>query len=190
MEKIAIFFDSCSWNRLFELNIDLATELPNDQFDLFMTKEVSSFELDAIPDNDAKRLLKTYISKQIKSANVKTFSYFGFSSYNDPPEYKSRVGGFGEGFFASYRDLGYIKRFEVPKGKEKKSGLYRNEADASLAVHACTGKVVLTAERKNKPGPLKEARSLGGKVIYLEDFDYDNSTMRLFILEALNNLTH
>ncbi len=189
-KKLGIFIDSCAWNFLYDHGINLSKELPVDEFDLFVTKEVGSFEIPEIPEE--KKGLAEYIRKQREERGVKEDSYFGFSSYNDPPEKRYRIGGFGEGRFATYRDAEVLKKFQIipaPGEKEGKTGLYKNEADASLAVRAGVGNVVLTAEKLNK-GPLKKASSEYGRVVSLLGFNPSNQSLKNYIISSVKPNKH
>jgi hypothetical protein len=152
--KPRIFIDSCAWDIFYKHKINLSKELPRGEFDLFVTKEVGSFEMPIIPDT--KKNLKEYICTQAEERGVEEYSYFGFSSSDDPPGYRYRIGGLGEGRFASMEELEVMQRFSVFQGPERETGLYKNEADASLAVRAMVGDIVLTAEIPDN-GPLKIA---------------------------------
>jgi hypothetical protein len=181
--KITVFIDSCAWNLLFEHKINLAEEFPFDHIELAMTKEVQSFEIDAIPETKIE--LKAFILEQIKIANIREDSFFGFSSYDDPPDHKYRVGGFDEGRFASIEELALIEKFQFSKTKLMGSALYKDEGDASLAVRAASGSIVLTAENPMKSGPLREATLEGGKIINIQDFNADQESFRDFVFKFL-----
>ncbi len=148
-----------------------------------MTKEVSAFEVASIPTD--KEAIRKYIERAIEACRIQVYSFFGFVSYADPPGYKHRIGGWGEGRWVSVEEARYIEYFRVRQENEKGSGLFDNEADASLAVHACTGKIVLTAERKNKSGPLKKAARIGGWIVYLREYDPREESLRCFILRSV-----
>jgi len=151
---------------LHKQGIALKNELSPEFFSIFMTKEVGSFEILSIPeDTEERRNLVQYIRLQVAECGIGIDSFFGFSSYNDSSEYKSRVGGFNQGRWVTYEEGELLKKFQVEAGRERKTGLYKDEADASLAVRACTGGIVITAESKTKNGPLKRALSIGGKVL-------------------------
>lgn len=181
--KHRIFIDNCAWDYFFEHNISLATELPGEEFEILMTKEVYDFEVDAA--RSKKPDLVEYIQRQMDEVKIGIDSYFGFSSYDDPPGYRYRIGGFDEGRWITYEEAELVKKFEVPNEKLTGSGLYKNEADASLAVRACSGATVLTTESKNNSGPLKEAVKLGGNIIYLQDLNYEYQSLRSFILSEI-----
>jgi len=181
--KITIFIDSCAWNVLFEKKVHLAEEFPFDRIDLAMTKEVQSFEIDAIPETKIE--LKAYVLEQIKIAYIREDSFFGFSSYDDPPDHKYRIGGFGEGRFVTYEEAIQIEKFKFSKSKLMGSGLYKNEGDASLAIRAATGSIVLTAENPMKSGPLRKATLEGGKIINIQGFNADQESFRDFVFKFL-----
>jgi hypothetical protein len=183
-KKIRLFIDSCAWNIFFEHNVSLHKELPADEFEVLMTKEVGAFEVVSIPER--KEDLKNYIQQQIDERGIAIDSIFGFSSYNDPPGYRHRTGGFNEGRFVDYEELAFIEKFKVQPGKERKTGLYNDEADASLAARSCVGGVVLTAEDRDKPGPLKEAFQIGGKIVYLSEFNPAVTSLKSFILDNIS----
>jgi hypothetical protein len=182
-QKTWIFIDNCAWDILHKHGIILADELPEDEFDLFVAKEVGSFEMPTIPEG--KKELRDYVRNQMEERGVEEHSYFGFTSYSSQPGYRDRVGGFNEGRWASERELELMKRFKVPHEKERKTGLYKNEADASLAIRACVGDIVLTAEKPDN-GPLKEAADESGRVVSLLNFDPTIQSLKTFILASVS----
>jgi hypothetical protein len=186
-EKLVIFIDSCAWDILYKHGINLSKELPADEVDLFVTKEVGSFEMPIIPEN--KNGLKEYVRKQMEERCIEEYSYFGFASSADPPGTRYRIGGFDEGRFASQMEITLIERFKVTQGKERKTGLYNNEADASLAVRACVGDVVLTAEKPDN-GPLKEAAIESGRVVSLLGFDPSKQSLKDYIISSVRPSKH
>lgn len=149
-----------------------------------MTKEVYSFEVATIPN----QLLRNYINLQIEKAYIREDSFFGFSDYDDPPDYKPRIGGFNEGRWISEEEAEIYKRFLLPKNNQRPTGLYKNEADASLAVRALTGGIVLTAESLEKSGPLKKAALEGGMIVDIKEFNSEKTTFSEFINEKLKYL--
>ncbi|MFC5399847.1 hypothetical protein ACFPN3_13540 [Undibacterium jejuense] len=157
--------------------VDLAKELPQSQFSIHVTREVE-IELGAIPDvgcdGTDKTLLKAYIKQGISSAPVKTSYVFGFKTL-EPDGTQSPVqvyGGFNVGTCQSNEERNFYAKPEIKQqllsGKKAKSGLGKNQADASLAAKSLST-IVLTNERMNKVGPLKLANALGGKMVYLQD---------------------
>lgn len=170
-----VYIDNCAWDYLFSKQIDLASELPRDSFELCITREVE-IEVGSIPDTGKdgsdKRSLKKYIQESIDANQVQTTSVFGFASL-EPDGSLSKIqvyGGFDQGTFQSNADRDWYASKEVQDRLREKpvrsSGLSVDQADASLAVRSF-GAIVLTNERKGKPGPLSMAADQGGRVIHL-----------------------
>lgn len=176
---IDVFLDSNVWNLLYVLKIDLAVELPRNEFRLFITRE-AELEIPPIPTDKAE--LKAFIEKTIRDSSIETHSFFGFYDGNHPPE-EQRVGGFGVGHWASPEELRFIAQQKKRLGEQKKSTtrLYKNEADVSLAARSFTA-VVLTLDKR---GPLKDAVEQGGKVVFLTDFESSGMSLGNFIRSAL-----
>ena len=63
-------------------------------------------------------------------------------------------------------------------GKKKKTKLYKDEADISLATRSFHS-VVLSLDAKR--GPINNAYKQGGKVVFLTDFDKSGKSLRDFI---------
>lgn len=171
--KIAVTLDSNAWNILFDNAVDLVAEFPADQFALFVPREVE-IEAEAI----RKPELMAFIRESINRANVVTTATLGF----DTGERPQRVAPMGFGTFQSateaeiYRELRFYLRV-----KHMGSGLHKNEGDAAVAV-ASFFSVVLTAERRNKKGPLNFAFQNGGKILYLEQPTYAVGSLREKVL--------
>ncbi|HDS0929341.1 TPA: hypothetical protein QDZ23_004034 [Pseudomonas putida] len=161
---ISIYIDGNVWNLLFDNGIDLVAELPPDRFCLCMTQE-AQFEIPPIPAEKAE--LKAFIVATVAKA-VKTVPLFGF--YNEEfPEDQQRYAGFDQGYFASDAELAFIEQQRTTIGAtlKKKSKLYPNEADVSLASRSFDA-YVLTLDAKE--GPLNTAYNQGGKIIFLTEF--------------------
>lgn len=199
MEKTSIYIDSRAWNYLFRKNIDLAVELPHQEFDILITREVE-IEIESIPGIGKggidKFPLKDYIEKCIEGNHVRTTSVFGFASV-EPDGSLSKVqvyGGFDVGTFKSAEDREWYASDAVkqhfPSGKKKKnSGLGGNQADASLAVRS-NGSIVLTDEKKGKPGLLRMAAENGGRVVFLSDeFEPSGLSLGDYVRKALVGVT-
>ena len=171
--------DNNAWNFLFDRHIDLAFEFPVEAFALFIPREVE-IEKDAIPDDDSRRLLKEYIRHSIEACGIKTTYVFGYAL---PAGQLQRHGGFGQGPFQSPTEREFYaliaERFLIGKG-ERNSGLTANEADAAVAAQSFLS-VVLTCEKPQKAGPLREAAQLGGKVLYLQGFDKSGRSLREYV---------
>src|ERR1700679_2933672 len=95
--KIAVTLDNNVWDFLFLRELDLASELPLDQFAIFITREVE-IETTAIPAHPSKVALKEYIARTIVSCDIRTTSVFGFATAGPGPQ---RYGGFGHGTWQS-----------------------------------------------------------------------------------------
>jgi len=96
--KIAITLDNNVWDFLFQNKFDLTSELPPEQFAIFITREVEIEELAINPDDASKTALKDYIARTIVSRDIRTTSVFGFASDGPGPQ---RVGGFDQGTWQS-----------------------------------------------------------------------------------------
>jgi hypothetical protein len=179
-QPVNIFLDNNVWDFLFERSIDLSNELPQPQFQIYVTRE-AEFEIPAIPID--KAALKSFIAETIKHCSIRTDSFFGF--FNEKvPKTEQRAGGFNVGRFASSEELGFIQRQRatVMNRKFMKTRLYRNEADVSLGARSFHS-VVLTLDKK--PGPLIDAFKQGGKVVFLTEFDTQSLGLRDFILSRI-----
>jgi len=177
--KIAITLDNCVWDFLFYKNLNLALELPPDEFAVFITREVEIEGL-AIPADDKKAALKDYIARTRISCDIRTTLVFGFATDGPGPQ---RVGGFGQGTFQSQTEREFYaairEQYLLGKGK-KNSQLTNNEGDAAVAAQSFFS-IVLTCELPNKSGPLRFAAEHGGKILYMGDFDKSGLTLKAYI---------
>lgn len=176
--KKQLIIDSCAWDIFYKFSLDLTIELPANEFDIFMTKEVMSFEVPHMPSD-----LLDYVTTQTSTRGINELSWFGFPSYEQHQKHKSRTSGFGTGQWPTYQDAEAILMFKPSQGLRPKTGLNVNEADASMAARAYLGATILTAENPNKKGPLKDVIIKGGKVIDLCNFDPLKCSLRLYIAE-------
>ena len=175
--KIAVTLDNNVWDFLFERGIDLALELPIDEFAVFITREVE-IEGSAIPNNASRTALKDYISWTIANCAIKTTSVFGFATDGPGPQ---RVGGFGQGTWQSQTEREFYEaiRGQYLLGKrETNSQLTKN--DAAVAAQSFFS-IALTCERPEKSGPLRFAAEHGGKILYLGGFDASGLTLKACI---------
>lgn len=170
-KKTWIFIDSCTWDVFFEFRLNLLEVFPSDEFQIMMTKEVRDFEIEAIPANAEKIALIEYIQGQIRVGEVLTDAYFGFAEDQSPSSYRPRVEGFGKGRWITDEEGRFFEYFKSEAANAKDNGLYKNEADASLAVRACTVGIVITAEKRKNGGPLKKAAALGAAIVFLKEWD-------------------
>jgi hypothetical protein len=182
--KIAVSLDNNVWNLLFEKKLDLASQLPQDQFVISITREIE-IETLAIPDYPSKTALKDYIARTIDDCHIRTTSVFGFAREGPGPQ---RFGGFEQGTWQSQTEQEFYAAIseQYLLGKsEKNSQLTDNEADATVAAKSFFS-IVLTCELPKTTGPLRFAAEHGGKILYLRDFDQSGLTLRAYI-EAFHN---
>lgn len=158
-----IFIDHNVWDQLFIRNVDLDVCFPKDKFSLFVTTE-GVLEIKQTPDS--KLELKEYIERYVKDY-VMEDSIFGF---NDPslPSDEQRVSGFGLGRFGSVVEneirTMLASKYRSTKKRKATQILYPQEADIELATRSIDH-IVLTLDKK--AGPLKDAKELGGKVVFI-----------------------
>ena len=175
---ISVFIDNNVWDYLFENRIALRNELPFDEFNLSITRE-AEFEIQSSPPEKAE--LKAFIESSLLSREVQTDSYFGFY---DPslPQNEQRVGGWGVGRWASKEEIAFSQNQRPRIGSLKKSKLFANEADISIAARALKS-VVLTFDKR---GAINDAYKQGAKIIYMTDFMKSGKTLAEFIKTALD----
>lgn len=176
---ISVLIDNNVWDILFKHQLDLGAELPKPEFSLGIARE-GEFEIAPLKDSQPDKW--AFIQKTISACTVVTDSYFGF--YNDKyPAHMQREAGFDFGRFTSpeeddFRAALHQKLAQRNRKKKidpnPKTGLYDNEADLSLAVRSVHS-VVLTCDKKRDP--LLDAFELGGKVVFLKDFDPGTQTL-------------
>jgi hypothetical protein len=173
---IAVTLDNNVWDFLYQRKIDLAAELPSNEFAIFITREVE-IERMAIPDNESKAALRSYIDQTIAKCGIRTTSVFGFATDGPGPQ---RVGGFDQGTFQSQTEREFYdsirERYLLGK-TETNSQLTQNEADAAVAAQSFFS-IALTCEKPGKSGPLRFASQHGGAVLYLADFDQSGLTLK------------
>jgi hypothetical protein len=178
--RIAVTLDNNVWNFLFCRKLDLAIELPSDEFAIFITREVE-IERSAIKDNASKAVLTDYIAQTITRCGIQTTSVFGFATDGPGPQ---RVGGFGQGTWQSQTEREFYdairEQYLLGKSERKRTQLTGNEGDAAVAAQSFSS-IALTRERPNKSGPLRFAAAHGGKVLYLKGFDQRGMTLKAYI---------
>lgn len=159
---ISLFVDSNAWDAFFDRGIDLHLELPSDQFSIQITKE-AEFEIAQMPPDK-----RQYVEAALNDKTISTDTYFGFNDESLPPE-QQRVAGFDCGRFASEEELAVLRAERSSVGPTMRpTGLYKNEADVSLAARS-TVSVVLTCDGK---GALKRAKTMyGGTVVDLKKWN-------------------
>ncbi len=176
---VGLFLDSNIWNFLFDRKLDLSVELPKEEFTLAITREA---EIEFPPDGELKHFVEATISK----CAIVTDAYFGFGNPDYPPD-KQRAGGFGFGRFITYEEIGFMQSQAKKErgGADRPNGLHKHEADISLASRSFKS-IVVTLDRKK--GPLKDALSEGGKIIFLSDFDESGLGLKEFTLQQIDAL--
>lgn len=182
VERISVYLDNNVWDFLFARKIDLAEALPRHRFCLAITRE-AEFEIPAIPDHKAE--MKAFIADAIKRCSVQTDYIFGF--YDDSlPADQQRFGGFDVGRWATEDELDYLRQQRTPLKNRatRKTGLYKDEADAALALRAIHS-VVLSLDVKK--GPINAAYQKGDKVVFLSDFDASGLTFEQYILQTISD---
>ena len=170
-----LFLDNMVWNFLLDRGLDLATELPRERFSLHVTRE-GEIEMQALGGRPDKAELHAYIEAQRVAAGVVADVYFGLGDSRLPAE-KQRVGGFGEGRFISAEEYAIMARLPEVIGTLRGSGLYKNEADLSLAARS----LIATVVTREKGGPLGTAYRDGGDVVFLHDFDASGQSLADYI---------
>jgi hypothetical protein len=139
---IVVALDGNVWNFLFDRNLDLAVELPANEFCFIQTRE-AEFELSTgKPDLDA------FIKKTMNRSNVRTDYLFGFADSSEPAS-EQRYGGFNVGRFASPEEIAFLAQHKTPE-IERPTKLRKHEADIALAARSF-GSVVVTLDRKSAP---------------------------------------
>jgi hypothetical protein len=176
---ISVTLDNNVWYFLFARKIDLAAELPSDEFAIFITREVE-IESVAIPDTESKTMLKDYIARTIARCGIRTMAVFGFATDGPGPQ---RMGGWGQGTWQSQTEREFydaIRQKYLSGRPETNSQLTQNEADAAVAAQSFFS-IALTCEKPGKPGPLRFAAEHGGKVLYLPEIDRNGLTLKTYI---------
>lgn len=174
--RTIIFIDHNVWDFLFLHAIDLLAEFPADRFALAITRE-AEFEIPPTPAG-----LQSFIAAEIARCSITVDSLFGWRDDRHEPE-DQRVGGFGVGRWASNEEAAFYgsqqARLHDPK---KKTRLYKNEADVALGARAFSG-VVLSLD--SKPGPLRDALSQGGRVVFLDQLPEAPHTLGIAVERCL-----
>ncbi|MBU0680137.1 MAG: hypothetical protein KKD73_01825 [Proteobacteria bacterium] len=160
--KINLFFDNNAWDILFDAQIDLIRELPDNEFSLNITRE-AEFEIPLMPSGK-----REYVENVISKGKIITDRYFGFYDESLPFE-EQRAGGFGDinnpsagGRFIDERESALMASEANIVGPTKRpTGLFKNEADVSLAARSLHS-VVLTCDGKKS---LKRAKNNHGGMI-------------------------
>lgn len=163
---LSLFIDSNAWDAFFDRGIDLHLELPSDQFSIQITRE-AEFEIPHMPHDK-----RQYVEAALNGKMISTDTYFGFYDESLSPE-QQRVAGFDCGRFASEEEVAVLREERSSVGQTRRpTGLYKNEADVSLAARS-TVSVVLTCDGK---GALKRAKTMyGGTIVDLKKWNTGES---------------
>lgn len=173
---ISLFLDSNAWDLFFERKIDLYLELPGDEFSIQITRE-AEFEILCMPTEK-----RQYVETVFEAKAIPTDMYFGFYDESLPLE-QQRFAGFNCGRFASDEELTLLCEERSSLGSTKRpTGLYKNEADVSLAARSMVSAVVTCDGKK----VIKRAKTrCGGAVIDLKK--WTEGSLAAFIRVELSN---
>ncbi len=176
---ITVFLDNNIWDFLIANNIDLAKELPADEFSICITREG---EIEMLPMPDEKR---EFANNVISEHGVSVDTYFGFAEAAFSGDL--RVAGFNQGRFASAGEISFIddQKHRIKPSHRASQRLNINEGDVALGARSMHW-VVLTNENPAKSGPLKTARERGGKVIFLRELLASGMSWADYIKQAVN----
>ncbi len=157
--KIEVVIDGCVWNRLFDDGIDLFAELPPTEFRCVTTPEME-LELRSLETGNPD--LWEFIQESRGNFQpLKEDRLFGFEQEGVPKD-ERRYGGLGPrgGRWAEPKELEIARCHPFSTSKKRPTTpLYKNEADAALAMRSRSF-VILTAD-ENK-GPLKNGKADNG----------------------------
>jgi len=175
---LSLFIDNNAWDVFFERGIDLHLELPSEEFAIQITRE-AEFE---IPHMPVKK--REYVEAAFKAKRIPTDSYFGFYDESLSQE-QQRFAGFDCGRFASEEELKILREEKSSIGPTMRpTGLYKNEADVSLAARSAVS-VVLTCDGKKA---LKRAKTIyGGTIIDLKKWNSGESLATFIRVELSKN---
>ena len=178
--KIALTLDNNAWHFFFKEEIDLATELPSARFAITMPREVD-IEWQAAPDGGDNDRRKRYIEAALSSGTVEVRWLFGFSEMN-PASGPQRVAGFDQGVWLEEEEGAFVHRFQAhfATAAMRPTGLKKDEADAWVGSRSFSS-IVLTCESPDKRGPLKVAKRLGGKILYLQNMSKSGLSLREYV---------
>ncbi|WP_213948487.1 hypothetical protein [Luteibacter sp. dw_328] len=183
-----VYIDSCAWNRLHTLGVDLAAELPADRYQVAITQEVA-IETELFRKSKPESDVLPYIDNALEAAQVKTSSWFGFAMHEPDGTVSpyQPYGGFDVGTWVSENESAWLSQATVlamlSKSQNKKGPLGANQADASQGARAFDA-VILTDERrvrKNGKGPLQLAAEQGGHVVFLNEVEASGLGLDAFI---------
>ncbi len=85
--KISVYIDNCVWDFLYDRNIDLAVELPNDEFSIRITRE-AEFEIRHMPPDK-----KDFAERTIAKCGIRPEMLFGFRDDTLPENERRKSAG-------------------------------------------------------------------------------------------------
>lgn len=176
--SLTLFIDNNAWDVFFERGIDLHRELPSEEFSIKITRE-AEFELAHMPIKK-----REYVEAAFKAKQIPTDSYFGFYDESLPQE-QQRFAGFGFGRFPSEEELKILREENSSIGPAiRPTGLYKNEADVSLAARSVVS-AILTCDGKKA---LKRAKIIhGGAIVDLKKWNPGESLAAFIRAELSKN---
>jgi len=162
---VGVFIDNNAWDYLFARKVDPAVDISAGDFVFAVTRE-AEFEIRTLPEE-----LKDYVTKWIACGALTTDTYFGFAEANSTGE--ARVGGFNCGRFIDLAESEILSSESgTVKATLRPTGLYKNEADVSLAARSAHS-VILTSDTKKVLG--RVVSKYGGVVVNLAHWPADMS---------------
>jgi hypothetical protein len=185
-----VYIDSCAWNRLHFLGVELAVEVPAARYRLAITREVE-IETELFRKSKPESEVLPYIDHALANFQVETSSWFGFAMHDSEGNLSAHqpYGGFDVGTWQSDKERTWLSQAEVldmlSKSPNKKGPLGTNQADASQGARAFDA-VIVTDELKvrqgGKPkGPLQLAWEQGGHVVFLREVEASGMGLDAFI---------
>jgi hypothetical protein len=88
----------------------------------------------------------------------------------------------GHGIWIEKEEGDFVRRFQAhfARAAMRPTGLKKNEADARVGSRSFSS-IVLTCESPDKRGPLKVAKRLGGKILYLQNMCKSGLSLREYV---------
>ena len=162
---IKVYLDNNCWDFLFFHQIDLAIELPAQQFEIWLVREV---EMEIAPLETKNPELYQFIQAACAIRGIRTERIIGYDKPGTP-DHERRYGFFGPNDrWATPDQLTYWSSVPIKaNSKRPKTALHKDEADRALAARSIES-IVVTSDA-SKSGPLKHARSKGQKILQLPD---------------------
>lgn len=146
---VNIYVDNNAWDILYTRGVDICLEFPADVFNLLITRE-AEFEIACIPSE----ALREYVSEAIRCRNIRTDRYFGFLNEALSLD-EQRYGSFGAGRLADITEVEVLmNEADKVKSTKRPTGLFKNEADVSLAARSVHS-VILTSDRRGVLGQIE-----------------------------------